>query len=189
MELYCEILENALAVHEECPGVQYLCIEPRGDEATEYYIVEIDSPVISDEAKRYGVPFGDSAGRLMYVLDDVDSGKAIIEIKRYITANQLSMPDGESLSDCAEYAAELPPEYFGEMIPPRSTPHGKSLRCRALMNGVYLHETDKCEMLASICPPLCDGDLSDYTRALGIAEQDCLLFTERDACLALFELA
>lgn len=191
LPLYYDLLDDAIVVHEECPGVQYLCIERRDNEPSEYYIVEQTSSVISDEAKQYGTPFADSPDRLAFALDDETGGKAIIEyeIRRYRVVNRLPMPDSEPLNEYAEYAAELHPEYFGALLPPRLTPRGKSLRCRALMNGVYLHETDKCELIVSVCPPLCDDDLSDYTRGLGIMEQDCLLFTEQDACLALFELA
>lgn len=187
---YQELYGDAIAIEAECPGVQYLCTERRDDRPTEYYIVDTSS-IISDEAKRYGTPFADRPDLLLYVLDDVTGGKAVIEyeIQRYRAANGLPMSDSEPLSELAEYAAELHPEYFGSLLPPRSTPSGRTLRWRAFMNGVYLHEAENCDLLVSVCPPLGENDLSDYTRDKGLHEQDCLFFSERDACLALFELA
>ena len=57
------------------------------------------------------------------------------------------------------------------------------------MNGVYLHETDSCELIISICPPLCEHDFSEFVHKLGSSSEDCLFFPEQDACVALFELA
>lgn len=189
--LYRELYDDAAVIEEECPGVQYLCIERRGGRPTEYYIVEKNSPVISGEAKRYGKPFSDRPDLLMYVMDDVADGKAIIEyeIKKYHTVNEIHKPGDESLKDFTPYAAELNPEYFGMLLPPRSTPAGITLRWRSLMNGVYLHETEKCELVVSVCPPLCEHDFSEYAHGLGAKSEDCLFFREQDACVALFELA
>ena len=189
--LYQELFDKAIDIQEECPGVQYFCIDRQGDRPTEYYIVERAGVVISDEAKRYGKPFSDRPDLLMYFLDDPTGGKAIIEyeIKKYRTVNGLDRDGDESLSAFTPNAAELHPEYFGMLLPPRNTPTGITLRWRAFMNGVYLHETEKGRLVVSVCPPLWDGDLSEYTQKLGVSEQDCLFFSEQDACVALFELA
>ena len=127
----------------------------------------------------------------MYVLDDPTGGKAVIEyeIRKYLAANGLPLPNDETLREFTTYAAELNPEYFGMLLPPRGTPFGNTLRWRSMINGVYLHETEKCELVVSICPPLCENDLSEYAQMLGASERDCMVFSEKDACVALFELA
>jgi len=188
---YQELLDEAIVVQEECPGVQYICIERRENRPMEYYIVDKNSPVISDEAKRYGKPFADRPDLLMYVLDDPAGGKAVIEyeIKKYRSANGLLKAEDESLGDFTPYAAELNPEYFGILLPSHSTPAGNTLRWRSLMNGIYLHETETCELIVSVCPPLCDHDFSEYAHGLGSKSEDRLFFREQDACVALFELA
>lgn len=188
---YQELYDDAIAMEVECPGVQYLCIERRDNRPTEYYIVERAGAVISKEAKQYGKPFADRPDLLMYVMDDVTDGKAIIEyeIKKYHTVNDIHKPGDESLRDFTPYAAELNPEYFGMLLPPRRTPAGITLRWRALMNGVYLHETETCKLVVSVCPPLCEHDFSEYAHGLGAKSEDCLFFREQDACVALFELA
>ena len=189
--LYQELCDGATVINKECPGVQYICVERRGERPTEYYVVDRNGTVISDEAKRYGKPFEDRPDMLAFALDDATGGKAVIEyeIRKYRVSNGLQAPDDESLSDFTLYVAELDPEYFGILLPPRSTPVGVTLRWRALMNGVYLHETERCELVVSVCPPLCEHDFSELAHKLGILSEDCLFFSEQDACIALFELA
>lgn len=190
LPLFRELTERVFEAREECPGVQYLCAEPMNGISEEYYIVGRDCDAISQEAKRYGIQFADRPDLLMYDLNDETSGRAIIEyeIRKYLVTHHLPRPNDETLSEFAEYAAELHPEYFGALLPPQITPLGKTLRWRGLINGVYLHETDQCELLISVCPPLCREDLSTYAQSIGLPAQECLLFPERDACIALFEL-
>lgn len=185
-----ELSDRAIEIREECPGVRYLCAETYEGIAAEYYIVERAGVVIPNEAKQYGTPCEDRPDLLMYDLNAETSGRAIIEyeIRKYLSSHRQPQPDDETLSEFAEYAAELHPEYFGALLPPQITPLGKTLRWRGLINGVYLHETDQCELLISVCPPLCREDLSTYVQGIGLLAQECLLFPERDACIALFEL-
>ena len=58
-----------------------------------------------------------------------------------------------------------------------------------MFNGVYLHETDSCELIISVCPPLCEHDFSGFAQKLGMSSEDCLFFREQEACVAIFELA
>ena len=63
-------------VHAEnqCPGVWYVANEGNGRIACEFYIVELDSPCISDSAKAYGMLLPNHPELLVYRLDEPERG-------------------------------------------------------------------------------------------------------------------
>lgn len=186
----------------QCPGVWYVANEGNGQYAGEFYIVENDAPCISDAAKLHGAYLEHHPDLLLYRLDDTEGGRSIIryEIACYCKRHGLPLPDGESLLMAAVYAMETNPEYFGSFPAPIHTPRGTLTRYQAIVNGVFVLETDECERLIAVCYPLWDAALTDYTKKL--AEQTdydrqhdidttlgYLFFTEEHGCLALFELS
>ena len=185
MELFYEELIRGAAVRDEWPGVRYVCAARREGRPTEYYVIERACDCLPDEAKQYAKPFADRPDLLWIALDDPHGGRAIVDYE--ITKRR--EPGSAALLECAELAAELHPAYFGTLLPPRRTPCGETLRWRALMNGVYLHETESGQPLLSVCPPLTEEDISDYSRRHGQALERCLFFDTQSACVPLFELA
>lgn len=98
---YRKLLDDAIVINEECPGVQYICIERRGERPTDYYVVDKAVAAISDDARQYGKQFPDRPDLLFYVIDDPTGGKAVIEyeIRKCCAANRLPLPNDETLSD------------------------------------------------------------------------------------------
>ena len=185
----------------QCPGVWYVANEGNGRFAGEFYIVESNTPCISDAAKLAGAYLENHPDLLLYSLDDPEGGRGIIryEIARYRKLHDLPMPDSESLLTAAVYAMENNPEYFGNYPAPIQTPHGTLTRYKAIINGVFALETDECQRLIAVCYPLWQAAFSGYTKLLGEqTEHDqqfgidntlgYLFFTEDNGCLALFEL-
>ena len=185
----------------QCPGVWYVANEGNGRFAGEFYIVESNTPCISDAAKLAGAYLENHPDLLLYRLDDPEGGRGILryEIARYRKRHGLPLPDGETLLTAAVFAMETNPEYFGSFPAPIQTPRGTLTRYHAIVNGVFVLETDECERLIAVCYPLWDAALTDYTKAY--AEQTAydwehgidttmgyLFFTEEHGCLALFEL-
>ena len=187
---------------QECPGVYSVADDGYGGPiAHEYYIVEREAAFISQAAKSYGRSMPNHPELLRYDLNDPESGKGIMkyEVYKYRVKNRLPLPEHESILTSAVFAAEYHPDYFGAFAAPRLTPRGFTTRYQALMNGVFVLETDQCERLIAICYPIWDSNLSDYGKLLG--EQTAfdrkagidrtfgyLFFTEENGCLALFEL-
>ena len=183
----------------ECPGVYYIAAS-RGPflVADEYYVVDDDTSMISQTAKRYGRRSQESP---RFLLNDKSSGCGIIdyEVAKYRYQHNISDPSGSTLHDIAIYNMEHNPEYFGTYPAPTCTPYGYTTRYHALMKGVFWIETDQCKETLAICYPMWNGDLSDGVMELGIpAEGDAqagmdialgyLFFNKTAGSLALFEL-
>ena len=185
-----------------CPGVYEISALVEDTQlATEYYLVALHSPHISDQAKKYGTPSLTAPDWLLYPLEEPDQGKQIIqyEIQRYRKTNHLPLEEMESLLETVVFGREYYPEYFGEHPVPLITPRGFTLRYKAFMNGVFVIETDQCEKFISVCYPIWACDYSDFVKGLG--EQTAfdlekgidqtygyLFFPEEPGCLAIFEL-
>ncbi len=137
---------------EECPGVFYLNIcRPDSIVNRELYAVLPSAvpEIISEEAVTYGNKIGDT---YFFEYDAGHSGWHLIqfEILRYKTKRGLLSEEEQSLYSTAIFAAEQYPEYFGETIPPRSTPWGLVIRYKKAVDGVYFLETDHCEWVLAL---------------------------------------
>ena len=185
----------------QCPGVYYVATDS-GESAfaLECYIVERNSG-ISDAAKKYGTPMPSYPNLLAFDVNAERGGAEIIryEIGLYRVKNNLPLPDNEPLLVNAVYGREDHPEYFGAFPAPTYTPRGFTTRYKALMNGVFVLETDRGERMLAVCHPFADSTFSGYT--LYYSEQTdfdrergldntlgCLFFPEKAMCLAIFEL-
>jgi len=182
-------------------GAYYISLQsPARPFCSEYYAIFADSPVISPEAKAYGKPAPNHPELLMYPLDDPYAGYMVVryEIYRYYACSHIPLPDVETLHSIALTGMEYHPEYFGNFPIPSSTPHGLTVRHRALANGVYWIETDQAVQMLAVTYPLWDG-LSDMAQK--VAEQlphdlECgientlgyMFFEERTSCIPIFEL-
>ena len=94
---YEEAMKNVIEDTAYVPGVRYLCFAVKDRSLPfEVYAVDRSSPAISDEAKRYGIPFPDRSDVLVYDCTDPDSGKGIVEYEmhRYLHNNSAGAPRG-----------------------------------------------------------------------------------------------
>jgi len=201
---YKDAMNNVIEDTEYVPGVRYVCFDV-DDERLPYevYVVDRGSPAISDEAKRYGIPFPDRPDMLAYDYTDPDSGKCIIEYEahRYCVRNNIPPLDdlGDAFYDTAVFAMDANPEYFGSVPIPIDTPYGRTTRSRELTNGVAYLETDQGRQLISVSYPIWSVDLityvvpygeqTEYDKKHGI-DKTCgyLFFEYSTACLALWGL-
>jgi hypothetical protein len=195
-------LGEIYSAEEECPGVWYVSVEMEGSiVGAEYYIIEPNAPCLSAEARKYGEPLPHHPELLAIELLDPTAGRYVVkyEMLRYLTMKNLPLPEDESLLEIAVYGMELNPEYFGKYPVPRETPHGYTTRFKELMNGMFFLETDRCEAMLSVCYPIWNSDLSEYTVAHGVHtahDLACgvdhsfgyLFFPEDAACLVIFEI-
>lgn len=185
----------------QCPGVWYVANEGNGRFAGEFYIVESNTPCISDTAKLAGAYLENHPDLLLYNINDPEGGRSIIryEIARYRKQHGLPLPNNEPLLTAAVYAMETDPDYFGSFPAPIHTPHGTLTRYKSIVNGIFALETDECKRMIAVCYPLSDAALTDYTKAFSEQTEydqqhgiDTTLgyrfFTVEDGCLALFEL-
>ncbi len=184
------------------PGIYYIsAASEEGTIPCEYYIARKECPELSQEAKRYGKPLEHHPEYLCYPASTPDNGRMVIEYEafRYLKKHGLPYPEVESLLTITDYGREYAPEYFGDYPAPLTTPRGVMLKYITLISGVFLIETDELEKVLAVCYPIWSSELSDYTKAQGeLVEYDLLrgidntegylYFTERSACLALFEL-
>ena len=181
---------------EQCPGVYYMTCLNEDMTSTELLVVERSCPHISAAVKAYGAPLGDAL--LVYDYSDLYGGKQLVmyEALRYRVQNGLPFPDDETLFGIAVYAADVYPDYFGAIPVPVFTPSGFTVRYIKLANGIYALETDRGVRMIAIAGVIWTLELRDATVALGETavyaelpeELTHLFFTERDGCLALFEL-
>ena len=186
----------------ECPGVYYIAAS-RGPflVADEYYVVDDDTSIISQTAKRYGRRSQESPCFLLYDRNDKSSGCGVIdyEVAKYRYQHNISDPSSSALHDIAIYNMEHNPEYLGAYPAPTCTPYGYTTRYHVLMNGVFWIETDQCKEALAVCYPMWNGDLSEGVMKLGVmAEGDkragmdialgYLFFNKTAGSLALFEL-
>jgi len=184
---------------EECPGVYYVSTTADGIFSREFYVVtQTGTPsVISSEVAARGIETG---GVRIFEYEDIDSAYHLVayEIMRYRVKNGLPMAEGEgSLYGAAVYRTEYFPWYFGETIPPRSTPFGLTLRVKKAGEGLFFLETDQCRWVLAVSFPIWDSELSEYAKRLGVKggrlskheeATRYLFFTEKRCAPAVYEL-
>ena len=184
------------------PGVYFLIVE-KDSERAEVYVVTEDAPAISEEARNYGQDISDCPGLRVYPLHEKGSGKHIIdfEVCRYQVKCHLPVEGStDSLLSRALYGMEEYPDYFGTFPVPFHTPRGSTVRHKALSNGVYWLETDRCEEMLSVCYPIWQSDLTIPEQRYGeqleydqIRQIDStlgnLFFSKDNSYIPLFELS
>ena len=193
-----EALEAAIGelreTEEECPGVW--CVSTYGggeQDGREFYVVARDAEAIPNEAKTYGTDIPGCPGHLLYPMDAEHQVRKIIqyEILRYRTREGASDEDREALRETALDGMEECPAYFGAFPPPETTPYGRTVRYKVLMNGVFWIQTDAPATALAVAYPVWDDIFSGYVMKLAQGDADgfgCLFFPERAICLAVFEL-
>ncbi|MBQ3011045.1 MAG: hypothetical protein IJA20_01875 [Methanocorpusculum sp.] len=188
-------------VEEECPGVFYLGttmgMEDRVGREMYAVLPSAVPDIISSEAMAYGT---EADGVYLFEYEVENSGWDIIkyEILRYKTKAGIALDDIESLYCSAIYSADVYPEYFGGLIPPRCTPWGLTVRMKKAQEGIYFLETDQCEWVLALAHPIWDIELSDAVKKMGaLCEHDKgmgdkyaqYLYFQRDKCApAIYEL-
>ena len=197
-ESYGEVIDS----EEQCPGVYYLACKPLDNYfADELVVVERDCPHISAAAKAYGQPLDGHDELIVYDFDDPYGGRPVVlyEADRYRILHKQAIPDGDDLLGVAAYYADNYPEYFGAIPAPIQTPQGYMTRHVTLANGIFGIETSTGARLIAIAGVIWSLELHDNTKQLGMivqspagvenpVEAQYLFFTEKDGCLALFEL-
>ncbi len=169
--------------------------------ANDYYIVELDSPVISDEAKQTGKALGKNTGIVFFDIDDTPGGKFIIEYELALYRKKAGLPpeDISPIHEIVTFGREYHPDYFGEYPVPAVTPWGYSTRYRKIENGIYWLDTDKGQSVLALSYPFWNCELSEAAKSYGRHTEDdlkkgvssCmgyLFFLRDDACIPLFEL-
>lgn len=149
-------------IEEECPGVYYIFTEGlrNGSTGSEFYAVMRDTPVISAQAKSYGIPLSDASKVLIYRYQDYfDKGWHVVEyeIHKYLSEQGLPLPDGASLPSEAVFGMEICPEYFGAFPVPEQTPWGKPVECIQINNGFFWVRTEEKGWTLAISYPGCTG--------------------------------
>lgn len=197
------VLGEIVKVNEECPGVCYAAVQgkPGSYFTQEYYIVAADTPVIPQQAKKYGRALPGHPELLLYSMDEARGGYKIIEyeIAKYRTEHGLPLPNGDTLHGIEIFNMEYHPEYFGPYPAPSETPAGPVLRQRAVDNGVCWLDTEQGGPLLAVCYPIWRTELSDY--AIGLSQQTArdrelgidhtlgyLFFSAKDSCVPIYEL-
>ena len=168
---------------------------------SELIVVERDCPYISATAKAYGSPLAGHDGLLVYSYTAEGGGSEVVlyEAYRYLTLHGLPVPDRSSLLSCAAYFADDYPEYFGAIPAPVVTPQGYMTRYITLSDGIFALETDIGMRLIAVAGIIWSLELQNTTIQLGMkvanpvdreipVEIQYLFFSEKDGCLALFEL-
>ena len=190
------------AAYVECPGVYYISVLPDNalmELPNEYYVVEQNTRIISDEAKAYGT-FLEKPAVYLFSLDDPDSGRYVVEyeISRYKVKHHEPIEEDKTPLIIARYAVEYQPEYFGEIPAPLYTPWGQITRYRQLMKGIFVFETERAIGGLAVWYPIWEGDISDYTKNqahfTSTKEQQDLVhtmpyafYTIPESCLPIFE--
>ncbi|MBP5719079.1 MAG: hypothetical protein J6X53_08925 [Abditibacteriota bacterium] len=187
---------------QAAPGVFYVTGE-QGERlvAGELFLVEKDTPCLSDSAKAYGKPLPHHPDLLYYRMDEDRSGWRIVEYEviRYKALRHLPLREDEEPHTAAVFSAEYHPEYFGSYPAPLVTPKGLLARYHEMMPGVFAIETATFEKVIALCYPVWSTELSEYAQRLG--EQTgydinhgidqtlgYLFFSEAAGCVALYEL-
>lgn len=177
---------------EECPGVYILSCRQDEGPCREFYIVEEGiASMISSSVKKLGRRLVNCPALLAYELEDLSGGQKIVEYEanKYRAAHGLPLPEGVTLHSLALDGMELNPEYFGTFPVPWTTPWGRTLRHKAIQNGVYWLETERSRRVLTLCRILEDA-LSDAARKLAGdgGGEDYLFFQEEASCIPIFEL-
>ena len=198
-----DVFHEIKSIETQGEGVFYFVAHDGSDliMCEEYYVVDIDSPIISKEAKKYGKPVGGHPSLLLYSFAEERGGYKIIEYEVYRNAikNKVEGYSNSDLRTLAYYNMEYHPEYFGSYPVPMLTPCGFTVRHRILANGIFFLETDQGMDLLAVCYPVWECEFSDYLRELALmTEYDSshgidntlgfLFFKEPEYCLVVFEL-
>lgn len=198
-ELFEDEYGEVVLSEEQCPGVYYLaCRADEYEAPIELVVVEKACPYISEAAKRFGAPFKRNDGLLVYDYNAERGGREVVlyEAYRYLVRHGLPLPDESTLLSSAAYYADLYPEYFGPIPAPLQTPRGYMTRYLTLEDGIFALETDAGARLIALAGVIWSTGLQDTTIQLGMkvgdpkapVEVQYLFFSEKDGCLALFEL-
>ena len=165
-------LGEIIAAELKSPGVYYVGAKRKGDvpDNTEVYVVTADAPAISEKARTYGQQFPGHPDLRVYDIHQPGSGRYVIdfEMRRYrIKCHLPEIENEDSLFTAALYGAEEHPDYFGAFPVPFFTPRGYTVRHKAILNGVYWLETDRCEEMLAVCYPIWQADISIPEQNLG----------------------
>lgn len=185
------------SVKEYSPGVYHIDAIREEQFLREYFAV-LDTAPMAEKVRPYGKELD---GLRLYDLENISSGWQIVqyEISKYsITEKRKPIPE-DLFRDIGLHAMEVHPEYFGTFPVPFHTPHGFTLRYRALANGIYWLETSECEELLAVCFPIWNAELSAAAELCGeITEYDKAspikrptpyrFFPKRFSCVPLYEL-
>lgn len=173
---------------EECPGVYVLSCRQDEGPCREFYLVEENVSMISFGVKKLGRRLASRPDLLAYELENPSGGQKIVEyeVNKFRAAQGLPLPDGVTLRDIALDGMEWNPGYFGTFPVPGVTPWGRTLRHKAIDNGVYWLETEGGRVPA-LCGILKDT-LSDAARKLAEPGEGYLFFQEEAGCIPIFEL-
>ena len=190
---------------EQFCGDIYLitAVEPEMLLPDEYYVFPKDTAILSDAAKAYGIPLPSHPELLAVVLGSTGSGSTAIHYEgmRYKIQCGIPLPEHDNdIQVVAIYGMEDIPEYFGNFPAPLDTPHGATLRYLQIINGVFALETIQGDRMIAVAYPIWEGDLTGFTKRLGLkAFRDLtegirrtygyLFFREETGCIALFELS
>jgi len=198
-----DVFSDIRSVEQQGPGVYYVVSRDEGDclILAEHYIVEQQSRIISEEAKRYGREIPQHPELLLYSCAEEKGGYRIIEFEldKYAVQTHDDPALVEGLHNTAVFYMELHPEYFGAYPAPIITPKGPLTRYKIIDNGIFWLETTQCAHLMAVCYPIWESELSDYLKSRGMMtdsdkEQGIdktlgyLFFEEKDFCLVIFEL-
>lgn len=198
-------LGEIIAAELKSPGVYYVGAKRKGDvpDNTEVYVVTADAPAISEKARTYGQQFPGHPDLRVYDIHQPGSGRYVIdfEMRRYrIKCHLPEIENEDSLFTAALYGAEEHPDYFGAFPVPFFTPRGYTVRHKAILNGVYWLETDRCEEILAVCYPIWEADITiseqshgeqlEYDRIQGIDNTlGYLFFSRRNSAIPLYELS
>ena len=195
---FLEALEEEIGevrdTEEECPGVWYVSTYGGGErDGTEFYVVDRNADAIPNEAKAYGAEIPDCPGYLLYPMEYENRVRKIIQYEalRYRMRESASDAERETLRETALDGMEECPEYFGKFPVPVMTPYGHTARYKTLTNGVFWIQTDAPATALAVSYPIWDDIFSPYVMALAQNDADafdCLFFSEKAICLAVFEL-
>jgi len=198
-----DIFHEVKALKHEGPGVYYVGAHDGSDAllCDEYYVVEVSSPIISAEAKKYGREIPGHPSLLLYPFSEERSGYKIIEYE--VARNAVKSGSGDCSPDdlhiTAYYNMEFHPEYFGKYPAPSLTPCGYTTRYRTLDNGIFLLETDRGDSLLAVCYPVWECEFSTFLKQHSLRTEHDLkhgidntlgysFFEEAYHCLVIFEL-
>lgn len=197
-------LGEIISLEEIVPGV-YEAVTKRRDGhiglANDFYVVETDSPAVSEAAKKHGRAVDGAEDVLLFDIDDYESGRFIIEyeIEKYKCKDGQKPLKESKLLEIAVYGMECHADYFGSYPVPSLTPWGYTARYKTLENGIYWIETAHCQNVLSVCYPTWNSELTEAVKQMGKHIEadlekridECfgnLYFIEEDACVAIFEL-
>ena len=205
-QIITDVLGEIITLDKIAPGV-YESVTKNSEEricfANNFYVVEEDSPVISQMAKTLGKPpTGQTTeGLLFYDVDEATSGKFVIEyeVAKYRQKNGLKKLSETTLREMSVFGMEHHPEYFGSYPVSSLTPWGYTTRHWTIENGIHWLETDECRTVLSLAYPYWECELTDSAKKLGMHVKSDLqkgvhfcfanmFFLEKDACVPIFEL-